>query len=86
MTREQQITLVLYPNSAGMGYILCESPKELIDYGMARIRPLYTEAYIKRLLKWFEMYRPHLVIVRDYDKGDKISNRIKNVIIHRFFL
>lgn len=71
---------MLYPNTAGMGYVLCENPKQIIDYGMARIRPLYTEAYLKRLIQWFEIYKPHLVILRDYADTDTISKRIRAVI------
>ena len=76
-----KITLVLYPNAIGMGYIVCEGPKELIDYGMARIRPLSKSAYIKRLMKFMKTYKPDLVLVRGYEAGNiKVSQRVQGII------
>ena len=76
-----ELTLVLYPNYFGMGYLICENPKELLNYGIARITPFTKDRYIKRLLKLLKQYRPALVILRGYrDTDRRISKRVKSVI------
>lgn len=75
------VTVALYPNAFGMGYVICESPKELINYGMARIRPLTNDRYTKRLLRFIKHYRPVLIILRGYEDGDnRISKRTVRAI------
>lgn len=76
-----ELTLVLYPNYFGMGYLICENPKELLNYGVARITPFTKDRYIKRLHKLLKQYRPALVVLRGYKDTDKrISKRVKSVI------
>ncbi|GGG24841.1 hypothetical protein GCM10011344_26860 [Dokdonia pacifica] len=76
-----ELTLVLYPNYFGMGYVICENPKELLNYGMAKIRPFTTDRYIKRLHKYLKQYRPTLIILRGYENDDnRISKRTVGVI------
>lgn len=76
-----QLILALYPNSFGMGYVLCESPKELINYGIARVRPLSKDKYIKRLHHFVKQYRPTIILLRGYQKKDKrISKRVIKII------
>jgi len=76
-----ELTLVLYPNYFGMGYLICENPKELLQYGMARITPFFKEKYIKRLHKFLKQYRPALIILRGYEGNDhRISKRTIKVI------
>jgi Holliday junction resolvasome RuvABC endonuclease subunit len=73
--------LALYPNGYGMGYVLAESPDELIYYGMARIRPMTSRAHIKRFKKLLAEYEPSLVILRGYKKGKRhTSPRVERVI------
>ncbi|QMU65265.1 MAG: hypothetical protein GKR88_13830 [Flavobacteriaceae bacterium] len=75
------ITITLYPNAFGMGYLISESPKEIINYGVAKIRPLTKDRYVKRLLHFVKLYRPQLIILRDYTGADnRISKRIVKVI------
>lgn len=76
-----ELTLVLYPNYYGMGYLICENPKELLRHGMARITPFFKEKYIKRLHKLLKQYRPALVVLRGYENGDnRISKRTIRII------
>jgi len=49
-----ELILALYPNSAGMGYVICENPKELIGYGVARIKMITKDVHLKRLEKFFD--------------------------------
>lgn len=75
------LTVTLYPNSFGMGYVISESPKVIINHGMARIRPLTKDKYIKRLLRFIQFYKPTLIILRGYKANDpRISERIVKVI------
>ena len=81
MKTNQELTLVLYPSIQGMGYVICESPKDLVDYGIAKVRPLISDKYVKRLLRFVKNYRPSLIIVRGYELGDnRISKRVKKII------
>lgn len=73
--------VVIYPNSFGMGYLICEGPKELVNYGVARVRPLTKDKHIKRLLLFVKQYSPNLIILRGYQKSDRISKRIKRIIM-----
>ena len=41
------MVITLYPNAFGMGYVISETPKELINYGIARVRPLSKNHYVK---------------------------------------
>jgi len=76
-----ELVLTLYPNGVGMGYIISDNPKEIINYGVARILPLSKERYIKRLRKFLEIYEPSIVVIRGYLQSDKrISRRTKKMI------
>ncbi len=76
-----ELTLVLFPNYFGMRYLICENPKELLNYGMSKIRPFTKDRYIKRLHKFLKQYKPALVILRGYETDDnRISKRTINVI------
>lgn len=72
--------VVIYPNSFGMGYVICEGPKNLVNYGVAKIRPLTKDKHIKRLLLFVKQYSPSLIILRGYHNSDRISSRVKRVI------
>lgn len=75
-----QLCLILYPNMKGLGYILCESPKDLINYGILNVKPLQRE-YTKRLKSFVKTYKPSIVILRGYKKRhSQISNRVKTTI------
>jgi len=64
-----------------MGYVISETPKELINYGIARIRPLTKDKYVKRLLRFIQQYQPTLILLRGYSSADKrISKRVVKVI------
>ena len=75
------LVVTLYPNSLGMGYVISETPKELINYGIARIRPLTKDKYVKRLLTFIKEYKPTLILLRGYtDADNRISKRVMKVI------
>lgn len=79
--KTNQLAITIYPNAFGMGYVISETPKELINYGIAKIRPLTKDKYIKRLLKYIEYYKPKLILLRGYTDTDKrISKRVIKVI------
>ena len=73
--------ITLYPNAFGMGYVISESPKELINYGIARITPLRKDIYVKRLLKYIQHYKPCLIVLRGYTgRETRTSKRVMKVI------
>ena len=75
------LTVTLYPNAYGMGYLISESAKEIINYGVARIKVLTKDKYIKRLFHFVNSYKPQLIILRGYSKDDnRISKRTKKII------
>jgi hypothetical protein len=75
------LTVTLYPNAFGMGYVISENPKEIINYGIAKIKPLTKDKYIKRLLRFIKYYKPTLILLRGYREADnRISKRITKVI------
>jgi hypothetical protein len=75
-----QLCLILYPNMKGLGYILCESPKDLINYGILNVAPLQRE-YTKRLKHFVKRYKPTIIILRGYRKRhNHISKRVKTTI------
>ena len=75
-----QLCLILYPNMKGLGYVLCESPKDLINYGILNVQPFQNE-YTKRLKHFVKQYKPTIIILRGYQKRkNNISNRVKTTI------
>ena len=77
----QSLTLTLYPNQYGIGYVIADSPKGIINYGIARIKKHTNDIYIKRLKNFLEFYRPCVVILRGFnDNETRISKRIISVI------
>lgn len=81
MENNEQLIVALYPSGSGIGYVICENPKELISYGVARIRPLTTSAHLKRLQQFIQEYDPSLILIRGYQERDKrISKRVVKII------
>lgn len=79
--KNNPLVVTLYPNAFGMGYVISETPKELINYGIAKIRPLTKDKYIKRLLVFIQRYKPTLILLRGYsDSDNRISKRVIKVI------
>ena len=80
-TKGLDLCVALYPNGSGLGYVVCENPKELVAYGMGRIRPMTTPAYLKRLMHFVELYRPSLIVLRGWQgKTVKASPRVRKIL------
>lgn len=78
-TKHQKITLVLYPNTFGVCFVICEGPKEILDYGIKKVYPISHHKYMKKV-KWLLDYcKPDVVLLLDY-KASKISDRQKKII------
>lgn len=75
------MTLVLYPNTRGIGFVLCESEQEIIDFGIKHINRRTHGEYIKNA-KWLLDYAtPDLVLLLDYQGAvHTISKRQVNII------
>ena len=74
------IMVVIYPNQNGMGYVVCEHPRDIINYGIGKFRKLSPTNYVTRLKKFIRQYRPAVVILKDYDDSNTTSRRVKEVI------
>lgn len=78
---KNSITVVIYPNQRGMGYVICEHPNDIINYGLGKLRVFTPVNYVKRLSKFIKNYRPDVVILKDYNPNSKIvSKRVRKVI------
>jgi hypothetical protein len=76
----QPLTLTLYPNHYGMGYLISETPKEIINYGIARIQPVSRKIYLKRLKSFIQRYQPDLIILKGFEGDYRISKRVQKVV------
>ena len=81
MSRKGDITVAIYPNYRGMGYVICRTPKDVIDYGIGYLKLLAPNYYVKRLCKFIEIYKPNVIVLKDYGEGlYKVKPRVKKVI------
>lgn len=78
-TKQPKLTLVLYPNTFGIGYVICDGPKEILDFGLKKVRPISHYKYLKKVKWLLDFCKPNLVILSDY-KNRSISNRQKKII------
>jgi competence CoiA-like predicted nuclease len=76
----QSLTLTLYPNQHGMGYLISNSPKDIINYGIARIAPLSHDKYIRRMKSFVDRYKPDVIILKGCDGDYRISKRVQRVV------
>lgn len=81
MGADQKLTLVLYPNTHGIGFVICEGPKEVLDFGLKKVRSISHHRYVKKA-KWLISYcKPNLVLLLDYKSGpQRISKRQEKII------
>ena len=47
MKTNQKLTLVMYPNTHGIGYVICEGPDEIIDFGLKKVQSISNSEGIK---------------------------------------
>lgn len=81
MGHSKTLTLTLYPNQFGIGYVIADSPKGIVNYGIARIKKHTNDVYIRRLKNFLEYYRPCVVVLKGYDKRtSQMSKRIQSVV------
>lgn len=78
---KSKLTLILYPNTNGIGFVICESEKEIIDFGLKPINRRTQKEYVNNAKWLIEYATPDIIILLDY-KGakDKISKRQEAVI------
>ena len=76
MTNIHLITLALYPNTKGFGFACMNGVTDIIDSGVANIRPISNRKTMKRIQSLIEYFEPVLLLVKDAE----YSNRTKNLI------
>ena len=73
--------VAIYPNQRGMGYVICEHPNEILNYGIGKFKVLSPTNYVKRLVKFIKAYCPDVVILKGYtNTSNSIGKRVKTVI------
>ena len=77
---KNKVTLAVYPNTFGIGFVICSGPKDIIDFGLKRIKTRTTKDYRKKLDWLFDYCKPDIVLVQDYPS----SNRIVSKRTHKF--
>lgn len=81
METKSKITLALYPNVFGIGYVICDSPQNILDFGLKKVRPLTMKKYIEKIKWLYEFSKPDVVILRDYKSDDyNVSSRTQRVL------
>ncbi len=90
--------LCLYPNSYGVAYALFDSPQDLADYGLGRVRPVDNKRSIAKVKRYLDYFKPDIVFVRSLDnhkgkqhrRNQKLVNLIcrlskeQNLEVHRY--
>ena len=75
------ISIAIYPNHRGMGYVIFEHPNEIINYGIGKFKLLSPNNYAKRLSLFIKRYRPEVIILKGYhNTSNAIGSRVKKVI------
>lgn len=67
MKNNKTIILSLYPNARGLGYACLEKPQKVKESGVITIRPICNRKVLERVSKFVDFFRPHVVIVKDYE-------------------
>lgn len=79
--KTDNVIVAIYPNHRGLGYVVCEHPNDIINYGIGKCHLLSPTNYLKRLTKFIKHYRPDVIVLKDYDQNSNtIGKRVKRVI------
>src|SRR6266446_6251588 len=85
--KKDNVVLALYPKTRGIGYACLESPKDLIDCGIATVRPICNGKILKRAQNFIEYYQPTLVLLQNYENrylkhGKRVANLIDEIMAY----
>lgn len=70
-TKEKtNVTLTIYPNTFGIGYVVSASPKDILDFGLKAIKTKELKAYQKKIDWLLDYCKPDIVLVQDFNKGN----------------
>jgi len=82
MNRNITITLSVYPNTRGFGFVVMEGPRLLVNYATCTIKPVSNEGCLARLKKIVNYHQPTVVLLRDADEATaNRSQRIAKLIV-----
>jgi hypothetical protein len=73
--QKNKVILALYPNTFGIGYVICSGPKDIIDFGMKTVKSKELKAYREKIDWLFDFCKPDIVLVQDYPKNNKIVSK-----------
>lgn len=81
MIVDVKLTLVLYPNTHGIGYVLCEGPKEIIDFGLKSISRRDSQKYVAKAKEMMDFGKPDIVLLIDREQAkSRVSERIASIL------
>lgn len=65
MNPHVKITLSVYPNNRGFGYVVMEGSHILVDYGISNVSPLVNSEILTRVRDIFDIHHPTELLLRD---------------------
>lgn len=77
-------TLVLYPHTRGIAYVLCNGPKDIVDYGIRTVRCRLRGKLEKSVDSLLENTKPNVVIlgsVKDLPQLSSLKGRLLRYLI-----
>ncbi len=82
--KTSNVYLSFYPNTRGFGYACTEGPSEVIDCGVATVRPVGNEKLIERAKRFIEYYEPTLILVQNGEskysrQGERVLSLIREI-------
>ena len=69
------------PNANGFGFVVMEGPRDLLDFGTIRIRPVRNSKIIIRIRKDIEFYCPDVIVVLFLSKKGNCANNRNGMLV-----
>lgn len=81
MESNNNIVLALYPNTYGIGYVICGKSMDIIDFGLKKVRPRTLRKSLATIQWLFNIGKPDIIVLRDYKNDDfNVSKRTQRVL------
>jgi hypothetical protein len=82
MNKNVRITLSIYPNSRGFGFVVVEGPGMLVDYRICTVKPASNDLVLARFKKILALHNPTVVLLREAElsKSDR-KQRIPKLVV-----
>ena len=77
------ITLSIFPNTYGFGYMCLDKKRNLIDYGMKSVKPMSNNELFRRFQNLIYYLRPDIILCRDHRTSGANKSKRTVKLIHR---